>query len=638
MTGEFSAAVGWGGGPSPPLTPLPEHCCHESLQEADLKALLGGSWPRQSAIYDVSGGDMEVDGAGEDIVIHTELDTLKEAEDEDKDMPDIFFLPVVKGSLISSLSGDIEDDEEVDFEDLEDSVCLEDGIVEVFRDADLYQPAPSPTANPCGGQVTSMREDEYLYLGYKKLCEYPSRKLELSYYRLLQIIHNEHFATLGYPTWKEMLEQQQVVERPTSHHAEPGSDTDTASEGPSEDEENNLDWEEIFETRRFEAMQEMKEREGRKRKEEMRRREEEREKARLEKQKELEREAREKELAEAKQKQAAELIFTPKMKLVGSEEAISKEEVALKRGQTTKKRRGRPPGSLNKPKYGDEDFVILDDADKDWTPGGDKGASTPRRRCKQPTSWEEFDRMFARLTSPATMAELMGGVSDAEQPRTRRRVIHSDRGIVGGRRRGRLKYNPCDQKIKPVDKSNLMSVRAKKLKKMLAKKKKQNLASKSKHMLKDCKIPMKRVKVSRKSPHSEDEAQSKNEPEDSPGLVIKKEDELRFEASKTTEEQDSVKISVSSSSEWPVCGARVGQTGSAEMDLKKHDSGLEMEALAKGRGKHEEENRREGGRKEGRKEGRTDRVTLTDVAQLKGNKVYCYMCHKGSLLHPRRVG
>ncbi|KAG0730001.1 Histone-lysine N-methyltransferase 2B [Chionoecetes opilio] len=160
--------------------------------EADLKLLLGGSWPRQSAIYDVSGGSVEGDGGGgggEDIVVHTELDVLKEAGDNGEEMPDIFFLPVIHKANAPNLSDweNAEDsDHEVDIEELEDSVCLEESLVEVFRDADLYPPVPSPTANPGGGQVVSMKEDEYLYLGYKKLCEYPSRKLELSYFRLLQ--------------------------------------------------------------------------------------------------------------------------------------------------------------------------------------------------------------------------------------------------------------------------------------------------------------------------------------------------------------------------------------------------------------------------------------------------------------------
>lgn len=378
-------------------------------------ALLGESWPHQPAIYDVR--DFDCEGGKEDIVMHTELDALREEDGENEAVPDLILLAPGESEAISSEPADLIDftasmelDEDLEFDVMEDAICLEDCLVELFRDADLYKPKPSPTANPKGQEVVSMREDEYLYLGYKKMQEYPTRRIEISYFRLLQIIHNEHFDTLGYLTWREMKERGLVEDRPSGTGS--GSDTESASEGESDSEdESDLDWEDIFEIRRHEAAQEMKERERKRRVQERKKAELERERLRVEQQRELEKEAREKEQA------AQELAADPN---------LDSKKLGLKK----KKRRGRPPGSLNKPKCGDEDFVILDD-DIDGEDVGD-GNETPRRkRCRQPKSWEEFDRLFALLTCSPTSLE--------DRKVKPRRILHTDNGIIGQKPKRKVK-------------------------------------------------------------------------------------------------------------------------------------------------------------------------------------------------------
>lgn len=378
-------------------------------------ALLGESWPHQPAIYDVR--DFDCEGGKEDIVMHTELDALREEDGEGEAVPDLILLAPGESEAIPSEPTDLIDftasmelDETLEFDVMEDAICLEDCLVELFRDADLYKPKPSPTANPKGQEVVSMREDEYLYLGYKKMQEYPTRRIEISYFRLLQIIHNEHFDTLGYLTWREMKEKGLVEDRPSGTGS--GSDTESASEGQSDSEdESDLDWEDIFEIRRCEAAQEMKERERRRREQERKKAELERERLRLEQQRELEREAREREQA------AQALAADPNLD-------------SRKFGLRKKKRRGRPPGSLNKPKCGDEDFVILDD-DIDGE-DVDDGSETPRKkRCRQPKSWEEFDRLFALLTCTPT--------SSKDRKVRPRRILHTDNGIIGQKPKRKVK-------------------------------------------------------------------------------------------------------------------------------------------------------------------------------------------------------
>merc|ERR1739842_81557 len=104
----------------------------------------------------------------------------------------------------------------------------------------------------------SKREDVYLYLGYKHERNYVSRRVEISYFRLLQIIHNEVFDTHGYPTWNELLSKQLVPE-PPSYCSD--SETDSAPEDDDDDEEfDDIDWFNIIEARRQEASEEMRER------------------------------------------------------------------------------------------------------------------------------------------------------------------------------------------------------------------------------------------------------------------------------------------------------------------------------------------------------------------------------------------
>ncbi|KAG7166224.1 histone-lysine N-methyltransferase trithorax-like, partial [Homarus americanus] len=418
--------------------------------EAESWALLGESWPRQSAIYDVSESDVE--SVTEDVVMHTELDALKDAEEdvnEDDLVPDIFFLPVNehddvhnKITELESFGDSLDVDDILDFEGLEDTICLEDSIIEVFRDTDLYKPEPNLTANSRGEEVVSMKDDEYLYLGYKKEYEYPSRKIEISYYRLLQIIHNEVFDCHGYPTWRELMSRGLVKER--SQGSGSGSETESASEIES-DSESDLDWEDIFETRRHEAAQEMKEREELRREEERKKRELEREKARLERQKELEKEAKVKELTQA---QAHSSGFVPKMKVLGSAETVSKDDVALKKNVLfkKKKRRGRPPGSLNKPKFGEEDFVVLDYPKSEAEVQEGDGSPVLKKRCKQPKSWEEFDKLLGLLTSTYS-TRVKKEDSNGQIKSKKRKLVFPDNGVVDEKRRN-LKLKPKKQRVK----------------------------------------------------------------------------------------------------------------------------------------------------------------------------------------------
>lgn len=372
----------------------------------------------------------------EDVVIHTELDALKDADedgDEDDLVPDIFFLPVNgsedgdKKITCDSIDVGVGVDDTLDFEALEDAICLEDSIIEVFRDRDLYKPEPSLTANPQGKEVVSMKEDEYLHLGYKKEYDYPCRKIEISYFRLLQTIHNEYFDTLGYPSWRELLNQGLVKERSCGSGS--GSDTETASEGESDSDDSELDWEDILEIRRYEALQEMKEREEKRREEERKKREMEREKARIERLKEMEKEAKEKELA---QMQVCDNSLALKMKVVGSDEAVSKEDFGKRKPLFKKrKKRGRPPGSVNKPKYGDEDFVIIDDIFQCDNSNKDGSDETPRKKkCRQPKSWEEFDRLFAILTSSYSNKG-SDKTSNGQVKTKKKKIVFSDNGIIG---------------------------------------------------------------------------------------------------------------------------------------------------------------------------------------------------------------
>ncbi|KAK4299758.1 hypothetical protein Pmani_027978 [Petrolisthes manimaculis] len=413
------------------LGPLAHSTCQPTPDrpwEADLLALLGESWPHQPAIYDVR--DFDCEGGKEDIVMHTELDALREDDGEDEAVPDLILLTPGESEAMPSEPTDLIDftasmelEEDLEFDMLEDSICLEDCLVELFRDADLYKPKPSPTANLNGQEVVSMREDEYLYLGYKMMSEYPTKRIEMSYFRLLQIIHNEHFDTLGYLTWREMKAKGLVENRPSGSGS--GSDTETASEGDSDsDDESDLDWEDIFEIRRHEAAQELKERESRRRERERKKAELEKEKIRLERQRELEKEAKEKE--RATQAQAADPDLASK-----------------KLGFRKKKRRGRPPGSLNKPKYGDEDFVVLDDGIDDV---GDGNETPQRKKCRQPKSWEEFDKLFALLTCSPTNSE--------DRKIKSRRILHTDNGIIGRKPKRRvklvgLKLKGKGEKLKP---------------------------------------------------------------------------------------------------------------------------------------------------------------------------------------------
>lgn len=399
-------------------------------------ALLADSWPKQLAIFDAGGG--EASDLMRDIDIYAELDAVRDFDEdsnEEEDLePDIFFLPLSADSAEQQRAL-FEHDDSSDEGELEDSFCLEDNIIEVFRDVDLYKPEPSPTANMNGKEVASMKEDEYLYLGYKKISEYSSNRIETSYFRLLQIIHNELFDTLGYPTWREMLREGLVMERPSGSGS--GSDTETASEGEEDNEDSDLDWDEVLEIRRHEAAQELKEREDRRREVERRQREIEREKARVEKLKELEREA--KEVAQNKEKDT----FTPKMKILGSDKTASMEDLAKKSLFKKKRKCGRPPGSSNKAKYGDEDFVVYDDHDDKFLCDSDQSSTPRRKRLRQPRSWEEFDELFAQigLATDASVKE------NKEEVRIRkRRIIHSDNGIYGSRHE-RVKLKAKRQKL-----------------------------------------------------------------------------------------------------------------------------------------------------------------------------------------------
>lgn len=411
-------------------------------------ALLSESWPKQLGIFDAGGG--KESNLMQNIDIYTELDALRDFDvdpDDEEDLePDIFFLPLSADSA-EQQQALFEHDDSSDEGELEDSFCLEDNIIEVFRDVDLYKSEPSPTANKNGKEVASMKEDEYLYLGYKKISEYSSNRIETSYFRLLQIIHNELFDTLGYPTWREMLKDGLVMERPTGSGS--GSDTETASEGEEDSEDSDLDWDEVLEIRRHEAVQELKEREDKRREQERRQREIEREKARVEKLKELEREA--KEAAQNKEKDT----FTPKMKILGSDKTASVQDLAKKPLFRKKRKCGRPLGSSNKAKYGDEDFVVYDIHDDKFLCDGDQSSTPRRKRLRQPRSWEEFDELFAQigLMTDATAEE------NKEEVRIRkRRIVHTDNGIFGSRDE-RVKMKAKRQKLDLVKNKKLKALK-----------------------------------------------------------------------------------------------------------------------------------------------------------------------------------
>ncbi|KAK7079931.1 hypothetical protein SK128_001899 [Halocaridina rubra] len=348
------------------LGPSAHSTCQPSpdrLWEAEMLLHLRESWPRQAVLYDANDVSEEQKRLMEDVVVHLQLDPLEEDVEDvfELEEPDIFPLNISDVGTKTKNKSRVEEEgfDYVDF-DLDDAVCLEDRFIALIRDVDLHKQSPSPTTNIYGEELITFKDDEYLCLGYKKLNEYSSMKIEISFYRLLQIIHNELFDALGYPTWREMIAKNLVRERPSGRTLD--SDTDTASEGESQSDSSDWVWEEIIEFRRYEVLQDIKEREEK-------RLEEERQE--VERKREMARRARKKELEEGKEKPKA------------------KNGIIIKR----KKKRGRPPGSGKKNREDLLDFIVADDYCEE---GSDYEEFNPRKaRFRQPKSWEEFDRLFA---------------------------------------------------------------------------------------------------------------------------------------------------------------------------------------------------------------------------------------------------